>query len=68
MARLSLSQRQTLRKKKILTLFMHWLNVMHVVQRFCQLLEKIIMHDIQSKSLRRHLYVLNLVVNKQIVH
>ena len=68
MARLSLSQRQTLRKKKILTLFMHWLNVMHVVQRFSQLLEKIIMHDIQSKSLRRHLYVLDIVVNRQIVH
>ena len=41
---------------------------MHVVQRFCQLLEKIIMYDIQSKSLRRHLYVLDIVVNRQIVH
>ena len=47
---------------------MHWLNVMHVVQRFCELLEKIIMHDIQSKSLRRHLYVIDIVVNRQIVH
>ena len=68
MARLSLSQKQTLRKKKILILFMHWLNVMQVIQRFCELLEKIIMHGIQSKSLRRHLYVLDIVVNRQIVH
>ena len=68
MARLSLSQRQTMRKKKILSLFMHWLNVMHIIQRFCELLEKIIMHGIQSKSLRRHLYVIDIVVNRQIVH
>ncbi|KAL5581332.1 hypothetical protein UlMin_013774 [Ulmus minor] len=66
MACLSLSERQALRKKNIMTLFMHWLNVMSVVQRFCELLEKITMHNIQSKSLRRHLYVLDIATN--IVH
>ncbi|KAL5549428.1 hypothetical protein UlMin_004659 [Ulmus minor] len=68
MARLSLSKRQALRKKNIMTLFMHWLNVMSIVQRFCELLEKITMHEIQSNSLRRHLYVLDIATNRQIVH
>ncbi|KAL5574217.1 hypothetical protein UlMin_023814 [Ulmus minor] len=51
-----------------MTLFMHWLNVMSIVQCFCELLEKIKMHDIQSNSLRRHLYVLDIATNRQIVH
>ena len=66
MAHLSLSKRQALRKKNSMALFMHWLNVMSVVQRFCELLEKITMHNIQSNSLRRHLYMLDIAIN--IVH
>ncbi|KAL5564341.1 hypothetical protein UlMin_027505 [Ulmus minor] len=41
---------------------------MSIVQRFCELLENIIMHEIQSNSLRRHLYVLDIATNRQIVH
>ncbi|KAL5574094.1 hypothetical protein UlMin_023691 [Ulmus minor] len=59
MAHLSLSERQALRKKNIMTLFMHWLHVMSVVQHFYKLLEKIV---------ERHLYVFDIATNRQIVH
>ncbi|KAM6567127.1 hypothetical protein CsatA_026255 [Cannabis sativa] len=68
MARLTVSERQILRKKKIITLYMYWMNVLHVVQWFFKLWEKIIEHSIESSSLGRQLYILDIFVNRQIVH
>lgn len=68
MARLSLAERQILRKKKIMALFLYWLNVIRVVEWFFKLLERVVMEGIESNSLRRQLYVLDIFVNRQIVH
>ncbi|XP_060962712.1 protein ALP1-like isoform X1 [Cannabis sativa] len=68
MARLTVSERQILRKKKIITLYMYWMNVLHVVQWFFKLWEKIIEHSIESSSLGRQLYILDIFANRQIVH
>ncbi|XP_062080258.1 protein ALP1-like [Humulus lupulus] len=68
MVRLTVSERQILRKKKIMTLYLHWMNVLHVVQWFFKLWEKIIVHGIESSSLGRQLYILDVFVNRQIVH
>lgn len=68
MVRLTVSERQILRKKKIMALYLHWMNVLHVVQWFFKLWEKIIVHGIESSSLGRQLYILDVFVNRQIVH
>ncbi|XP_062080062.1 uncharacterized protein LOC133784806 [Humulus lupulus] len=68
MTRLTVSERQILRKKKIMALYLHWMNVLHVVQWFFKLWEKIIVHGIESSSLGRQLYILDVFVNRKIVH
>ena len=68
MAHLSLTGREIVRKKKIMALYLQWLNIMHVVQWFYKLFERIITTEIESNSLRGQLYILDVIANRQIVH
>lgn len=59
MAHLRSNKSETLRKRKIVALFLHWLNIMHIVQWFFQLIERVVMEDIESNFVQRQLYMLD---------
>ena len=68
MARLGLVKSESLRKRKIVALLLHWLNIMHVVQWFFELMERVVMEDIEPIQLQRQLYVLDVFVHRQYVY
>ncbi|KAM6583354.1 hypothetical protein CsatB_010356 [Cannabis sativa] len=68
MARLNIAKRNILRKKELVAAIIHWLNIMHVVQWFFELVTSILKGIVESNSLQENIYVLNAFINRQIVH
>ncbi|KAL5559189.1 hypothetical protein UlMin_035400 [Ulmus minor] len=65
---LTINTRENIRKKKLATLYTHWIEIMNVCVWFFDLIHKILKEKSITMSLQAQLYVLDVFKNRQIVY